>query len=63
MTTKTLDSISAQIAAARKSITERPDWMKSIAHFSEPRIEANSVKKPQTPISSKHGARKIPSVG
>jgi hypothetical protein len=33
------DSISAQIAAARESIKERPKWMKSVSHFSEPTIE------------------------
>ena len=49
MTTKALDSISAQIAAARKSITGRPDWMKSVAHFSEPRVEPKIPKKSQTP--------------
>lgn len=44
MTSKTLDSIAEQIAAARKSITGRPEWMKSVAHFSEPRIESQNSK-------------------
>jgi hypothetical protein len=49
MNTKIIDSISDQIAAARKSVSERPDWMKSVAHFSEPRLESNVSTKSQVP--------------
>ena len=36
-----------QIEAARKGVSQRPGWMKSVAHFSGPQIEAKIPKKSQ----------------
>lgn len=36
------ETIAQQISAARESSKEWPAWMKSAAHFSEPKVSAHS---------------------
>lgn len=48
MSKKPSESIAAQIEAARRSAAEWPDWMKSAAYFSEPRVQSKGGTQSQS---------------